>query len=228
MTLHALIVAAGRGTRTNLPIPKQYAELYGVPLLIHVLSVFEKHARIANIHLVLAKDDKHWATLQIPHYAKLRIHYQGGLNRADTVRHGLELMQVATDDWVLVHDAARPGINLTLLDRLINALQDDMVGGILALPLVDTLKLADREQRVERTLPRGQLWQAQTPQMFRYGLLKQALHCFPSVPNDEAEAVEALGFKPKLVLGDSCNLKVTTAQDLITLEALLHGETFAR
>jgi 2-C-methyl-D-erythritol 4-phosphate cytidylyltransferase len=121
-----------------------------------------------------------------------------------------------------VHDAARPGLSNLLLNQLISTLENDEVGGLLALPVADTLKRADTQQRVSATVPRANLWQAQTPQMFKYATLKKALTEFAGTPTDEAEAVEALGLKPKLVTGELCNLKVTYPQDLAVLSALFN------
>jgi 2-C-methyl-D-erythritol 4-phosphate cytidylyltransferase len=129
--------------------------------------------------------------------------------------------QVALDDWILVHDAARPGLTNQLLSHLLTTLENDPVGGLLALPLADTLKLSDGNQRVSATVPRTDLWQAQTPQMFRYATLKEALTQFNGSPTDEAEAVEALGLKPNLVTGELRNLKVTYVQDLAVVSALM-------
>ena len=124
------------------------------------------------------------------------------------------------EDWILVHDAARPGLSTTLLEALLDALQDDAVGGLLAMPVADTLKQSQLENRVKKTVSRQHLWQAQTPQMFRYATLKKALSDFDGSATDEAEAVEALGLQPKLVQGELANLKVTYPQDLEMLEAL--------
>jgi 2-C-methyl-D-erythritol 4-phosphate cytidylyltransferase len=134
----------------------------------------------------------------------------------------LQVIEIADDDWVLVHDAARPGLTSALLENFLNTLEDDAVGGLLALPLADTLKQADNANRTEKTIPRDSLWQAQTPQMFRYHTLKKALETFNGVPTDEAEAIEALGLQPKLVQGELRNLKVTYPQDLEMLEALFN------
>jgi len=129
---------------------------------------------------------------------------------------------VVEHDWILVHDAARPGLTNRLLTQLMSSLKDDEVGGLLALPLADTLKMSDAESRVAKTIPRDQLWQAQTPQMFKYATLKRALESFNGSPTDEAEAIEALGLKPKLVTGELRNLKVTYPQDLAVLSALFN------
>ena len=130
--------------------------------------------------------------------------------------------EAGAQDWVLVHDAARPGLTPRLLGRLIDACVDDPVGGLLALPVADTLKRADDDNRSIRTESRAGLWQAQTPQMFRYDLLLRALRsCDLQQATDEAAAVEALGLKPKLVQSDATNLKVTHAHDLALAELIL-------
>jgi 2-C-methyl-D-erythritol 4-phosphate cytidylyltransferase len=151
---------------------------------------------------------------------KLQTLYCGGELRSDTVRNGLIASELEPDDWVLVHDAARPCLTQAHLARLIADLRDDEVGGILAIPASDTLKRADEHQRILRTENREHLWQAQTPQMFRAGLLTQALQQ-PGGFTDEASAVEALGLQPKLVIGDTRNFKVTYPQDMLLAELLL-------
>ena len=222
---HVLIPAAGSGSRMGSDIPKQYLPLLGLPLVAHSLKVFSANPRIASVNVVLSADDADWQTLGVAAGAKLTVHRCGGETRAATVLNGLEHMRgVADDDWILVHDAARPGLTQSLLNRLLDELQDDAVGGLLAIPLADTLKRADASQRVDRTEPREHLWQAQTPQMFRYAMLKQALRAAGGAPTDEAQAIEALGHKPKLVLGDLRNLKITYARDLALVEAMLNVE----
>lgn len=152
--------------------------------------------------------------------------YTGGGTRAQTVLNTLEAMrsEVAEDDWILVHDAARPGLTLPLLNQLLDELENDEVGGLLALPLADTLKQSNADVRVEKTIPREGLWQAQTPQMFRFNLLHKALSGFDGAPTDEAQAVEALGLQPKLVVGSLRNMKITYPQDLALMEVLMQKE----
>jgi len=124
----------------------------------------------------------------------------------------------------LVHDAARPGLTLALLNTLLDSLEHDAVGGLLALPLADTLKQSNADSRVKDTIPRDGLWQAQTPQMFRYSLLKRALENFDGAPTDEAQAIEALGLEPKLVVGSLRNMKITYPQDMALMEVLIQKE----
>lgn len=226
---HVIIPAAGAGSRMGDVLPKQYLRLAGKPMIAHTIQVFFNHPRIASIHLALNPLDDFWRSLTLEPASKLKLHYTGGESRAATVLNTLNVIDVAhgvdNDDWILVHDAARPGLTHQMLDKLLSELEHDPVGGLLALPLADTLKQSDAFNHVAKTISRAQLWQAQTPQMFRYGLLKQALTAYNGQSTDEAEAVEALGLQPKLVQGELRNLKVTYPQDLALLEALLLSET---
>jgi 2-C-methyl-D-erythritol 4-phosphate cytidylyltransferase len=224
---HVIIPAAGNGSRMGADAPKQYLNLHGKTLIQHVIKVFNQSTRINTIHVLINQEDVHWRSTYLNLSSKLQVHYCGGDTRADTVLNGLEAIQdkVEADDWILVHDAARPGLSNLLLNQLLDTLENDDVGGLLALPLADTLKRADEGQRVSATIPRNDLWQAQTPQMFRYATLKKALAEFKGTPTDEAEAIEALGLKPKLVTGELRNLKVTYPQDLAVLTALLDSQS---
>lgn len=222
--LHVLIPAAGTGSRMASNTPKQYLPLAGSVVIAHTINVFLNASNIYQVHVVLSADDKILSTLNIASSSRLQLHYCGGDSRAQTVLNGLQAIesQIGDDDWVLVHDAARPGLSDDALQRLISTLETDSVGGLLALPLADTLKRADSAQKVSTTIPRMDLWQAQTPQMFRYQTIKTALQQFDGVPTDEAEAIEALGLKPTLVVGELRNLKVTYPQDLAVLAALMN------
>lgn len=221
---HVIIPAAGNGSRMGAEAPKQYLSLHGKPLIQHVIKVFDQATKISSINVILNQEDAHWRSTYLNLSNKMHVHYCGGETRALSVLNGLNAISgnVDKDDWILVHDAARPGLSNLLLSQLLIALEEDNVGGLLALPLADTLKRADTEERVATTVPRNDLWQAQTPQMFRYATLKKALTNFKGTPTDEAEAIEALGLKPKLVPGELRNLKVTYPQDLAVLSALLN------
>ncbi len=221
---HVIIPAAGTGRRMANVLPKQYMPLAGKPMISHTIQVFFNHPRIASIHLALSPEDDFWRSLPLEPTSKLKLHYSGGESRAETVLNTLQAIDVAEDDWILVHDAARPGLTHALLDDLLRELEHDPVGGLLALPLADTLKQSDQFNHVGKTIPRDHLWQAQTPQMFRFGLLKQALSSYNGAPTDEAEAIEALGLQPRLVQGELRNLKITYPQDLAMLEALIGQE----
>lgn len=223
---HVMIPAAGTGSRMGANSPKQYLTLHGKTLIEHVIKVFDQCYKISTIHILVSKEDTHWDSNHLPASNKLQVHSCGADTRAGTVLNGLEAIQnqIEPDDWILVHDAARPGLSNKLLEHLLNTLENDAVGGLLALPLADTLKRANDEHRVSATIPRNNLWQAQTPQMFRYTTLKKALKEFKGTPTDEAEAIEALGLTPKLVTGELRNLKVTYPQDLAVLTALLNNQ----
>jgi 2-C-methyl-D-erythritol 4-phosphate cytidylyltransferase len=223
---HIIIPAAGAGNRMATAIPKQYLPLCGKPIVSHCIQTFFSCPRIASINLALSADDFFWRSLTLDSNSRLNLHYTGGDTRAQTVLNTLKAMQpsVAEDDWILVHDAARPGLTITLLNQLLDTLEHDDVGGLLALPLADTLKSSNADQRVAKTIPREGLWQAQTPQMFRFNLLQKALASFDGTPTDEAQAVEALGLQPKLVVGSLRNMKVTYPQDMALMEVLMQKE----
>lgn len=214
----ALIPAAGSGSRMGEELPKQYLALAGAPMLQHAVRALCSHPQIDRVFVVLAADDTHFARYDWkPFDTKLRPLFCGGVTRAASVLNGLRAMAsiLQPEDWVLVHDAARPCLAQTHLDALITALASDEVGGLLAVPVADTLKRADKTARVVATEPRDNLWQAQTPQMFRHGLLLRALESLGTdTPTDEARAIEHLGLKPKLVACDVTNLKITYPQDL--------------
>ena len=223
---HIIIPAAGAGNRMATAIPKQYLPLCGKPMVSHSIQTFFACPRIATINLALSVEDYFWRSLTLDSNSRLNLHYTGGDTRAQTVLNTLEAMrpQVADDDWILVHDAARPGLTVSLLDHLLDTLENDAVGGLLALPLADTLKQSNADSRVQNTIPREELWQAQTPQMFRFGLLQNALASFNGSPTDESQAVEALGLQPKLVVGSLRNMKITYPQDLALMEVLMQKE----
>jgi 2-C-methyl-D-erythritol 4-phosphate cytidylyltransferase len=204
-------------------VPKQYLSLLDRPIISWTLDTFLTCERINSVHLVLSADDAHWQA-HATHHPKLSILHCGGETRAKTVLNALKGLDVDQADWVLVHDAARPGLTHALLDSLLDEVQDDAVGGLLAIPVADTVKRADGMQRVVSTESRESLWQAQTPQMFRYGILKDALTKSGGAPTDEAQAVEALGLSPKLVTGQLRNLKITFPQDMALAEAILAAD----
>jgi 2-C-methyl-D-erythritol 4-phosphate cytidylyltransferase len=177
--------------------------------------------------VVLAPDDERWASHDWGAFGdRLAPLWCGGATRRDSVLNGLIAMANVVDpeDWVLVHDAARPCLARADLERLIDSVRDDDVGGILAVPLADTLKRADAADRIASTEPRERLWLAQTPQMFRHGTLLRAIGGSGQA-TDEAQAVEALGLKPRLVPGSPRNLKVTFPGDAAIAERLLGGHS---
>ena len=229
LTLYALIPAAGAGTRLRGEIPKQFLPLAGKPMLWHAVKALCA-APIENVFVVLAPEDKQFAQFDWSAFTgKLEPLYCGGETRRDTVYNGMVAATAAVDadDWVLVHDAARPCLPRRDLENLIRETGDDRIGGILALPVSETVKKAGKDeagvQRVAVTENRSQLWLAQTPQMFRCGLLMEALQKAGTAVTDEAGAVEQLGLRPRLVTGSRENIKVTFPEDLGIAEAILAG-----
>ncbi len=226
---HALIPCAGSGSRSGRAGPKQYEWLAGRRLVDHTLDAFlaVDADQLAGVALVVAPDDASMSQ-DDPRLQVLRV---GGASRAASVHNGLRaLVQAGVDarDWVLVHDAARCLVTPQQVAALILACQDDEVGGLLALPLPDTLKVAQADAgvaRVAATLARDDKWLAQTPQMFRLGLLEQALAAAEAGGyagiTDEASAIEAQGYRPLLVRGSAQNFKVTYPEDFALAEALL-------
>jgi len=219
--LYALIPAAGSGTRMGGSIEKQYLDLNAVPMIAHAMMVLARAPRIERIFVVLSPTDKRWNNYAWQGWEeRIDVLRCGGKTRAETVLNGLDAIapSCAPDDWVLVHDAARPCLPDELLAKLLDEVADDPVGGLLAVPVVDTLKRAAPDAssgtRAEATAPRAGLWQAQTPQMFRHGRLTEALCAAGIDITDEASAIEQLGLRPRLVESDSRNLKVTYPQDL--------------
>lgn len=227
MTLYALIPAAGAGTRLRGGIPKQYLPLAGKPMLWHaVKSVCVPP--LENVFVVLAPGDREFGRHDWGAFGgRVEPLYCGGATRRDSVYNGIVAAMAAmdADDWLLVHDAARPCLPPADLANLIAETREDSIGGILALPVSDTVKKAAKDeagiQRVSGSEDRAQLWLAQTPQMFRCGLLLRALREAKQAVTDEAGAIEQLGLRPRLVAGSRENIKVTYAEDLTIAEAIL-------
>ncbi|MBI3095287.1 MAG: 2-C-methyl-D-erythritol 4-phosphate cytidylyltransferase [Rhodocyclales bacterium] len=231
MTYHALVPAAGSGSRmgalSGRALPKQYMPLAGQPMIRHALATLCATSVIAHVFVVLAPDDTHWPAAAMAALGpKLRVLRCGGDTRAHSVANGLramarELGEIG-NDWVLVHDAARPCLTVAMVENLIAEVGQDDAGGLLAVPVADTLKRADENGRVRQTVSREGLWQAQTPQMFRHRLLLDALDFAPQV-TDEASAIETLRLAPRLVAADASNLKVTYPLDLQLAEWILQN-----
>ena len=212
----ALLPAAGVGARMGAEHPKQYLEIHGHPMIWHAIRAFDRHPAMARVYVVISPQDSWWDGYDWSAFSRLTVLRRGGATRAESVLNGLGAMagEVAEDDWVLVHDAARPCLSQVLLDKLFVELDGDAVGGILAAPVADTLKREGEAGRIQGTVSREKLWGAQTPQMFSHGLLTRALLQAGTQVTDEASAVEALGLAPRLVESDLTNLKVTYPRDL--------------
>ncbi|WJN58353.1 2-C-methyl-D-erythritol 4-phosphate cytidylyltransferase [Pseudomonas sp. SO81] len=214
-----VIPAAGIGSRMRADRPKQYLQLAGRTILEHSLNCFLDHPRLKGLVLSLAADDPFWPTLACANDPRI-CRAAGGAERADSVLAGLlQLLELGAEaeDWVLVHDAARPNLARSDLDQLLGELASDPVGGLLAVPARDTLKRAGADGRVAETVDRSLIWQAYTPQMFRFAALHRALAdalVAGVAITDEASALEWAGQAPKLVEGRADNLKITRPEDL--------------
>ncbi|MFO6419453.1 2-C-methyl-D-erythritol 4-phosphate cytidylyltransferase [Hylemonella sp. W303a] len=228
---HVLIPCAGTGSRAGGAVPKQYQAVAGQALVLHTLAAFAAVAAsqpaLRQLLVVVAAGDTFLSST--PAWSVVPV---GGATRADTVARGLLELRARgarDDDWVLVHDAARCLITPAQIEALMAACAEDPVGGLLALPLPDTLKQAGADRayaRVQATLDRTDKWLAQTPQMFRLGLLAQALDQAAqvgTVVTDEASAIEAQGLAPRLVPGSAQNFKVTYPEDFALAEAVLQA-----
>jgi 2-C-methyl-D-erythritol 4-phosphate cytidylyltransferase len=223
---YGLIPAAGTGSRFGGELPKQYQVLHGRPLLAYAVDALALETPLKRVYVVHAQDDRRCAQAAGASHRVIPLAC-GGASRAESVRNGLAALrgELHDEDWVLVHDAARPCLPKEALRRLLQEVGDDPVGGLLAVPVADTLKRDDGAGRVASTEPRAALWQAQTPQMFRYAVLWDAYKVLRgSETTDESGAVERLGLKPRLVQGSSANIKVTYPADLLLAAAILRPE----
>ena len=227
----AVVPAAGVGSRFGSQIPKQYTEIAGQAVVLHTVQCLLANETLVGVALVLSPDDAYFAELTLPEWAqteRLLILRCGGDSRAESVRNGINALMaqqlVQGADWVLVHDAARCCLPQAALERLLAAAEDDCNGAILALPVADTLKKQALTGRIDHTVDRTGLWQAQTPQMFRAAALQAALTQVDLQHiTDEASAMEAQGVFAQLVQGDVRNLKLTLAQDAALVELLLRN-----
>ena len=222
-----VIPAAGSGQRMQSSTPKQYLQLNGKTVLEHTVSLFSQRNGITGVIVCTAENDQVASTLPFLNNHNITL-VNGGDSRAQSVLNGLMALQgkAQDNDWVLVHDAARPCLSSSVLQRLFDQLEGDELGGILAVPAKDTLKIQSSgvPPKVDKTLDRSTVWQAQTPQMFRYKLLIDALSsaiAHNTDITDEASALEAAGYKPRLIEGEARNLKITTPEDLELAEFLL-------
>ena len=214
----AVVPAAGVGTRMGGATPKQYLELHGTAVLVHTLNRLAGHPRIDRVVVAVAEGDSRFSALRasLPENC---VAVTGGAERCHSVLAGLNhlLREADVDDWVLVHDAARPCLRREDIDRMLRELEASAVGGILAVPVRDTLKRCDPGLSIEQTIDRSALWHALTPQMFRLGMLAGALDGAVQAGHlvtDEAQAIELLGQTPRVVAGHSDNIKITLPEDL--------------
>ncbi len=221
----AVVPAAGIGTRMGGDTPKQYLPLLGRPIIVHTLARLCNHPRISGVVVALAADDRWWPKIRTQ-FARAPLMAAGGDQRRDSVLSGLDTLSehASNEDWVLVHDAVRPCLRAEDIDRLIDELSADEVGGLLATPVKDTMKRVSGDNRVRETFSRESLWHAQTPQMFRLGALRDAIRLTIDEDRDvtdEAQAMELTGARPRLVRGHEDNIKITRPEDLKLAEMFL-------
>jgi 2-C-methyl-D-erythritol 4-phosphate cytidylyltransferase len=221
----AVVPAAGAGRRMESDVPKQYLQVAGQAVLQHTIERMLRWGFLQQIVVALDPEDSVWPTLPVASESAVAA-IAGGSERCDSVLAGLELLsqQAAADDWVWVHDACRPCVALADVQRLRVAVAADAVGGLLAVPVAETVKRAGTDGRVAETLDRRNLWLAQTPQLFRFGALHAALLAARQAGHtvtDEASAMELAGLRALLVKGDPANIKLTRPEDLAPVEAAL-------
>lgn len=221
----AVVPAAGIGTRMGADKPKQYLTVLRKTIIEHTLEQVLRHKSIAGVAVAISSSDIYWESVSL-NTEKTVVVAPGGKERCHSVINALNALNhiAAADDWVLVHDAARPCVRLQDIDNLIHEIKEHPVGGILAIPVHDTIKRGGKAAEIVETVDRRDLWQAQTPQMFRLQVLRQAL--LQAIQDgflvtDEASAIEHLGLKPKLVEGHADNIKVTRPEDLPLAEFYL-------
>jgi|TARA_B110000967_G_C18883255_1_gene562356 2-C-methyl-D-erythritol 4-phosphate cytidylyltransferase len=226
--IHLIIPAAGESSRMGSTTPKQFSNFHGKTILEYVESIFSKLATIKTITIALNKKQKYIESLNCQFSNKTTLIDCGGSNRSETVLNALSIIgeDIQKKDWIMVHDAARVGITESLVNNFIREIVDDKVGGILAIPALDTVKRVDKKQQIIRTEKRDEIWLAQTPQMFRFDLLNKALTSFKGNPTDESEAIEAFGLSPKIVKGSLVNFKITYPDDLMRIEKLIQGSNY--
>jgi 2-C-methyl-D-erythritol 4-phosphate cytidylyltransferase len=227
---YAVVPAAGVGRRMASAIPKQYLPLLGKTVMEHTVQALLSQPQLQKIVVTVAADDQRWQSLALLKDERISV-VIGGDQRSDSVLRGLQALQafgIRADDWVLVHDVARPCIRRQDIERLIVQLSAEAVGGILAIPVSDTVKNVAADNNIEATLDRSQLWLAQTPQMFRFAGLQRSLTSAQQAGNeitDEASAMELAGFIPKVVLGSAGNIKITQPEDLLLAAYYLQQES---
>lgn len=222
-----IVPAAGVGRRIGAAVPKQYLSLGDRAIIEHTIMALLDCGCFEKIIVVLSPDDTLWTSLDIASHPMIET-TEGGETRADSVLCGLTFLErhVQQNDWVCVHDAARPCVTSDMVKPLMAAVEGHSVGGVLGIPVVDTVKYVSFKGEVEKTLPRENIWLAQTPQVFRYAMLRKALqHAMDEgyIITDESSAIELLGEVPKMVLGDPANLKVTSWADFYRVKAIIEG-----
>ncbi len=229
--LWIVIPAAGVGRRMGADVPKQYLALQGKPILVHAIERLAALPGVKGVMVAISETDEYWPALDLSLHVPLWT-CAGGVERCHSVLNALTDLglHAADEDWVLVHDAARPCVRHDDLEKLLATLEADAVGGLLAMPVRDTMKRAEADGRVVTTEPREGLWHALTPQMFRLGLLRHALEEAieaEDLVTDESAAMERAGYRPRLVEGHGDNIKITRPEDLALAEFFLQRQAGA-
>ncbi len=221
----SVVPAAGVGSRMGASIPKQYLTLHCKTVIEHTLSRLCSHPQMSGVVVAISADDQYWQKLDLSGYVNIHL-AEGGAERCHSVLNGLHGLSEMADenDWVLVHDAARPCIHHDDISHMIETLKDHPVGGLLGLPVADTMKRTGAEGNVLQTISRDNLWRALTPQMFRLGQLQKALQTALDdqfLVTDDASAMEHIGLQPRMVEGRADNIKITRPDDLSLAEMYL-------
>ncbi len=220
-----VVPAAGIGHRMAAAVPKQYLELHGKTVIEHTMSRLCRHPQVSGVVVAISADDEHWQQLDLSDDDTIYV-AEGGAERCHSVLNGLQLLSgfAAANDWVLVHDAARPCIHHADITHMIDSLKEHPVGGLLGLPVTDTMKRSNTNGDILETVSREHLWRALTPQMFRLGQLQQALQTALAdgfLVTDDASAIEYAGLKPRMIAGRGDNIKITRPEDLSLAEMYL-------
>ena len=221
--IHVIIPAAGSGSRLGQETPKQFVSFHGKTLIEWVDFIFSNVSAVNTISIAFNSDEKN--NVENSNYSfshKTKIYYCGGSSRSETVLNTLKSIKsfVMDEDWALVHDSARVGITESFINSFIKEVSQDKVGGIVAIPSVDTIKKLDKFKKIIKTEDREIFWLAQTPQMFKYKKLLNALNKFDGIPTDEAQAIESIGLKPMVYKGLITNFKITYPEDLINMNQI--------
>ena len=223
--IHVIIPAAGSGSRLGQEIPKQFVSFHGKTLIEWVDFIFSNVSAVDTISIAFNSDERnHVENSNYSFSHKTKIYYCGGCSRSETVLNTLKSIKsfVLDDDWALVHDSARVGITESFINSFIKEVSQDKVGGIVAIPSVDTIKKLDKSKKIIKTEDREVFWLAQTPQMFKYKKLLNALNKFDGTPTDEAQAIENIGLKPMVYKGLITNFKITYPEDLINMNQIFN------
>ena len=225
--IHLIIPSAGKGTRMGSSVPKQFSVIGNKTIIEWIEFIFSNVSSIHSISIAVNPNNLYIENINHHFSSKTTIYKSGGDTRSKTVLNTLNQIKSSVDinDWIMVHDAARLGINESMINKFILEIGNHKVGGIMAIPVTDTVKRVNKAGIIVGTENRNEIWLAQTPQMFRYKVLKRAIEQFKGDPTDECEAVEFLGLKPKIILGNASNFKVTYPEDMEHIKAIFHPDS---